>query len=549
MLTKYNWLQEDNRLLWLNKRCDLSGNILIPFESSLYSSFFNNANLVIPSSPIIEPFIQLSDDAVLKYPHVESNGKVCLQTELRSNITEEQYINQLIQSFIDSFLKKITSGEIQEDFYDEPENYWCIFVKDFAKKNKIKTIPINKNKHKTTGIVDYPSQLLLLNKRISSFIEYTSIILGKNRIIASLESFYKKKLIENYSLTKKNLLTIEIPLNECYLPKRWPKCIDELFDTITTFTNNELAQKYTQPFRLIILRAETCNYAYFINENNKLIPLCCERADIEWMYGRYKNNNIIRNQPRKIVCFGAGSLGSQVVPLLVKEGIGEIIIVDNELFDTPNLGRHLLGINSLNKFKASEISHYINAHLPTSKIIPENITVDRWLQKAENNNLLDKIELFIDLTGSEKVRNALDKVRSEYHIPMIAGWMEPFVSSAHTAFFPGNKFWKTQEVNLWEEIAAFRGWPEKYMENELGCSSRFQSYSGIEALKAVSLVAEACANFFSCDDISNFSQIEVTSLVRGKEFCERQECQAEERASWAEIPLNLDSAIIKRLFK
>ena len=548
-INKYHWLQTDQRLLWISRRVDALKNLHIPFTPSLYETLFKHADLVIPDNRLIEPYITLSHKAVLTYPHVESNGKVCLQTELRSTVTEEQFINQLIDNFCNSFLKKIASGEIQHDFYEEPEPYWAIYVDNFNEQHHKRAIYRNRGKKKTVGLINFPRKLLLLDKRFPHRMEYIAILLGNERIIAGTDSDYKKRVLQNYKLTQKKIMTLEIPINKSYIPHKWPKNLTELSEVISIFIDDMLAKKYIQPNRLVILRAPNCNYAYFINHESRLIPIACDKADIEWIYGRYKNHHLIKNQSKKIVCFGAGSLGSQVIPLLVKEGIGEITVVDYDKFKTPNLSRHLLGMNSLDQYKVSEIEKYISTHIPTCHIKAERLTVDTWLEKAKNNNVLDAIELFIDLTGSEEVRNILDEARCSRNIPLISGWMEPFVSAAHVAYFPSNKTWKISGVDLWEEIAAFKGWPNGYMQNEPGCSSRFQSYSGIETLKAVSMITEACIDFLNHRNISTLSQIEVTSLVRSPLFCEKQEYQAEERANWAKIPENLDSVIIKRFFK
>ncbi|MFD1261674.1 ThiF family adenylyltransferase [Entomomonas asaccharolytica] len=542
----YSWLKTDERLLWDSRRIDARRNLLIPFIPSLYKQFFFSADLVISNNEIIEPYIQLSKDAVLKYPHVEYNGKVCLQTEPYINITAKEFINQLIDCFCGNFLKEIILGTIQDDFYVEPEHYWAIYVNKFDNLNRRKKIRVNKLKNKIFGLIDYPSELILLDKRTSHFVEYNSTLIEKKQIIAGTDSNYKTSILKNYRNTQKKLMTLEIPINMSYQPKKWPKNKKELFNTVSIFTSDNLAKKYIQANRLIILRAPNCNYAYFIHETNKLIPLECDKADIEWIYGRYKNNKVITNQGKKIVCFGAGSLGSQIIPLLVREGVNEITIVDHDKFDTPNLSRHLLGMNSLYKYKVSELKVYINRYLPTCNIIDERITAQRWLQK--NKSLLNKFDLLIDLTGSENVRNILDEVRKEYSIPLIAGWMEPFVTAAHVVYFPNDKYWSCCETDLWEEIAAFQEWPDNYLQNEPGCSSRFQSYSGIETFKAVSIIAEACIDSLNYNQSSSHSQIEVTSLVRGEDFCLKQEYKAKERASWAQVPEELDCIIIKRLF-
>jgi molybdopterin/thiamine biosynthesis adenylyltransferase len=82
------------------------------------------------------------------------------------------------------------------------------------------------------------------------------------------------------------------------------------------------------------------------------------------------NNDI---SGKKVAVIGAGSLGSSVVMHLVRAGIMDITIVDPDRFESANLGRHILGVDDLGKYKTEALKeriqkiclyhHYINSSI------------------------------------------------------------------------------------------------------------------------------------------------------------------------------------------
>ena len=51
-------------------------------------------------------------------------------------------------------------------------------------------------------------------------------------------------------------------------------------------------------------------------------------------------------QTKKVAVFGLGGVGSYVVEALVRNGIGEIVLVDNDKIDITNLNRQLYALHS-----------------------------------------------------------------------------------------------------------------------------------------------------------------------------------------------------------
>ena len=63
-------------------------------------------------------------------------------------------------------------------------------------------------------------------------------------------------------------------------------------------------------------------------------------------------------QTKKVAVFGLGGVGSYVVEALVRNGIGEIVLVDHDVIDITNLNRQLYALHStigMNIFKSANI--------------------------------------------------------------------------------------------------------------------------------------------------------------------------------------------------
>lgn len=66
---------------------------------------------------------------------------------------------------------------------------------------------------------------------------------------------------------------------------------------------------------------------------------------------------------------GTGSLGSEVALLLAKTGVGTITLVDPELLDYPNVGRHMLGVTQVRTFKAKSLAEKLAGDFPHMRSI------------------------------------------------------------------------------------------------------------------------------------------------------------------------------------
>lgn len=308
--------------------------------------------------------------------------------------------------------------------------------------------------------------------------------------------------------------------------------------------------------RIVLLRNPSCAFAYLLPGGpatvvtsgthkrtypslSNPLPLQVKRIDPSWTVGRDQHPEVHHRQEQHVLVLGAGALGSPVVDHLAKAGVGFITLVDPELLVTANIGRHLLGAESLDQSKAEAVAQRINRGYPATVVTPKQTTAARWLQE----NSLSKVDLVIDLTGEPDVRWYVDCARQQFSCPLLIGWMEPFVTAAHACSLPSGTPWMQQgTTDMMGKLEAV-SWPSEVIRQEPGCSSKFQSYTASAAGYAVALVAESTLKLIDGDAHSPC----VISWIRGQRFLDTHWPNLVLR-EWARDAAQYDGILMERPF-
>lgn len=156
---------------------------------------------------------------------------------------------------------------------------------------------------------------------------------------------------------------------------------------------------------------------------------------IPYRYIRNLDSITIEDQltlARSRVCIiGAGGLGGQIILLLARLGVGNLIIVDCDLFDETNLNRQALSsMDALGRPKAQVAKEEI------FKINPAiNVTA--------HNKRLDKNNAEVIFTDSQVIVDALDNIPDRFilettakkmEIPLVHGAVAGFIGQIMTVF-------------------------------------------------------------------------------------------------------------------
>lgn len=131
---------------------------------------------------------------------------------------------------------------------------------------------------------------------------------------------------------------------------------------------------------------------------------------------------------------GAGGLGGQAIILLARLGIGNLVIIDHDVFDETNLNRQALsGVNVLGKSKAE------TAKAAVANINPA-VCVTAFHARLENSNaddILKGSDVIIDALDNVADRFTLEDFSKKFDIPLVHGAVAGLDGQIMT-IFPGD---------------------------------------------------------------------------------------------------------------
>jgi len=148
------------------------------------------------------------------------------------------------------------------------------------------------------------------------------------------------------------------------------------------------------------------------------------------LFGREGQENLA---DATVFIAGAGGLGSPVATYLAVAGVGELILVDDDLVQESNLNRQFLhatcNIGMKKVYSAAETLSALNPDL-TINAIPERII-------SENvSRLTEDADILVDATDNFTARYLLNEVALEKGFPLVHGAVEGF-SGQITTIVPG----------------------------------------------------------------------------------------------------------------
>jgi hypothetical protein len=166
-------------------------------------------------------------------------------------------------------------------------------------------------------------------------------------------------------------------------------------------------------------RGDTDAYlALGVNKNAELISFESADSSMETRTLRSgENANIFAN--KKVIVFGAGAIGSNVIGLLFRSGVRKIKIVDPERLRPGNIIRHLAGNEYVGENKALAVKQELSRlGLPVDDILASDGRVQdpRDILKA-----IKGYDLVVDTTADNRASSMLSWAAKQLDIRMISG--------------------------------------------------------------------------------------------------------------------------------
>jgi molybdopterin/thiamine biosynthesis adenylyltransferase len=132
-----------------------------------------------------------------------------------------------------------------------------------------------------------------------------------------------------------------------------------------------------------------------------------------------------------VAVVGAGGLGGNVVLLLARLGIGQLVVVDYDIFDETNLNRQALSnVTSLGKSKSGEAFELVRSVNPGVDILPYQVKLDT----SNASEILAGAEVVVDALDNVPDRFVLQDVARKLGIPLVHGALAGFEGQVMTIF-------------------------------------------------------------------------------------------------------------------
>lgn len=446
--------------------------------------------------------IHLRKDHCLFLPHVEETGKVCLGVEAAPDdyANPVQAIGRVLSAF-EHFLAKCNDEDwVASEFRRECWSYWVRFCDKAASRREARPTP---------------SQLYVAIQGLKTISEGSLAVyyIGSDRQKVKTvvgchgdtdpHNLARRHNISTGQLVRGKALFVPVPDGQDWRPRVWPQDFEGLDMLVGQLSDNtvsvsswlqQFAGKSGQPYLVAFVQGQFA-YAYQLCPPlvQGLTPLTIEpvpaiRLDSEWSLTRgYGSVAFASRQTKRVLVLGCGSLGSPIIELLARAGIGSITIVDPDLFLPENCSRHVLGLSSVYQGKATQLADRLTREIPGVSVQGVPALASSWVSDRATPGMFD---LVLDCTGESAVRVLLSQYRhSAFHgTPIVHAWLEPFCSAAHVVMVGTSDVWPLSDPA--DTLVNAAEWPESTKHEIPACGAGFHPYGVADTWQAAGFAAE-----------------------------------------------------------
>ncbi len=233
-------------------------------------------------------------------------------------------------------------------------------------------------------------------------------------------------------------------------------------------------------------------------------PFSLNRMDKELILPRGGANSSLTN--KKVAIIGCGSLGGYIAPEIMKAGILNLSLIDNDVFSKDNIFRHYLGVKYLGQKKVDGLKKEIEQNIPYSNITTFTDSVENLIREKKIN--FKKYDLIIVATGAPTINMYLNEyfIKNFKRKPIIYTWIDPYGIGGHVLLTNNQDkegcYQCIYRDNL-QNIASFAAIDQKFTKSLSGCGSLFTPYGSADALQTAILSIRLAMNVLKGEEVDN----------------------------------------------
>lgn len=242
-------------------------------------------------------------------------------------------------------------------------------------------------------------------------------------------------------------------------------------------------------YRNLVSKSSEARYEFLSRAGKKLFrKLRVEEVSTKRLLKRAADLPLYADiSSKKIALIGCGSLGGFIADFLVRSGIQNLWLCDNEPLCVENVPRHLNPLNQTNLAKVQAVGAVIRARFPETNVFqrPQNavVLIDEISKKGWNPSL----------TISTTANTPIEFKLSELCAAGVLGdtlycWVEPHLAAGHLFYQRSG-----ERIDFKDHFEVVHGKivyknrivdnPSTYERLESGCQSAFSLFSGLDAIQ------------------------------------------------------------------
>ena len=138
---------------------------------------------------------------------------------------------------------------------------------------------------------------------------------------------------------------------------------------------------------------------------------------------------------KKVCVGGCGGLGGYIIEIMARIGVGELVVIDGDVFEESNLNRQLLStVSTLGKSKAEAAAERVAQINPDVKVK----VVKEFITENSCREILLGCDVAADAFDNIRSKKVLEKSCEESGIPMVHGAIGGWYGQV-TTLFPGDR--------------------------------------------------------------------------------------------------------------
>lgn len=275
---------------------------------------------------------------------------------------------------------------------------------------------------------------------------------------------------------------------------------------------------------------------------NAVLRLDVRRADADWIHGRGRDARAARLLEKTVVVIGCGSIGAPLACTLSQAGASRLVLVDHEVLDWPNVGRHPLGASSVGRSKSRALAERLQADHPHLRIEGYESSAQAFM--ARDDELLCQADLIVAATGNWAAESALNR----WHLsragatPILYAWTEAHACAGHgVVVVPAGGCFQCHIGRTGAPNFSVAEWPGgDATQEEPACGAHYQPYGPVELAFVTAMLAELALDCLLRPPIQSVHRICARSTKRIEELGghPRQGWAEAYGAEWQDITVN-----------